>query len=179
MWQEGVVATGLVCALVLFELFYVSALPDDKCSGDGRSGDGSSGSGDGGGAGDDDESQRRCLGEKFYWSTGVSAFFLLEILLRYHVWRHTVQFVGRDTRAMPDNISSSSSNSSNLTTTKEEGEGGGEVSMGASSSRSSSSSSVVGGSNGVGVGSSIDHSHPHYQAVREMNCHTFLKHTHA
>jgi hypothetical protein len=60
MFQEGLVATALVCGIVFFELFYVSQLSDDG------------------------EPSLR-----FYAGLGVTLFFLLEILLRGYCWWHT------------------------------------------------------------------------------------------
>ena len=57
MFQEGLVATALVCGVVFFELLYINQLSDEPTS-------------DGG------------LSLRFYAGLGVSIFFLLEIMLR-------------------------------------------------------------------------------------------------
>jgi len=65
-WQEGLLATTVVCGLVLVELIVVSRLPE----------------------GDSDQGFS-ALGPRFFWSAGISAIFLFDISLRYYNWRHT------------------------------------------------------------------------------------------
>jgi uncharacterized integral membrane protein len=59
-FQEGMVATALVCGIVLFELLYISELPNETE-----------------------------FSTNFFAGLAVSGFFLLEILLRFYNWWHT------------------------------------------------------------------------------------------
>jgi len=56
-WQEGVLATGLICGIVLFELLYIGSLNDEGT-----------------------------FSTRFFWGLGVSAFFLVELSLRVFFW---------------------------------------------------------------------------------------------
>lgn len=64
MFQEGLVATALVCGIVFFELIYISTMDDEK---------GANG----------------MPSPRFWAGLAVSLFFLFEILLRGYTWWHT------------------------------------------------------------------------------------------
>jgi len=68
MWQEGLIATSIVCGVVLFELLYIN---DSSTN--------------------DDDS---FYDEDFFLSLSVTFFFLFEICLRFYVWRDTVARMG-------------------------------------------------------------------------------------
>mmetsp|Transcript_18900 Transcript_18900/g.42955 ORF Transcript_18900/g.42955 Transcript_18900/m.42955 type:complete len:647 (+) Transcript_18900:443-2383(+) len=59
VFQEGLIATGIVCGVVLFELLYIGSMPDD------------------------DET----YGKKFVFGLGVSIFFFAELTFRFYNWR--------------------------------------------------------------------------------------------
>ena len=70
--QEGIVGTGVVFGLVLFELIYVGGLRSKE------------------------DTEVSTLAPSFWWGLGVTLLFLGEILLRYYVWRHTVRCFAKE-----------------------------------------------------------------------------------
>jgi len=65
MFQESMLATGIVCGLVLFELIYVSSL-DGEAQGRGR------------------------FSDQILWGAVITVFFLAEIALRFYTWFATM-----------------------------------------------------------------------------------------